>query len=204
MKMKSKTVTVSENSGGISKALALTEDTAKNSGLDKKAALHLRLLAEELFGMLSGIAGSVEADYFIESDEKSFELHMKSDVKMTDEMHAQLLSVSKDGKNYAKKSFMGKIRVMIADFMSPENRAPSQLMMDAAMPYTMGSASADSAYIWSMVVYKNELNKRKSTAKEARDAWDELERSIVANIADDVKVKIIGSSVEIIVFKSFN
>jgi len=32
---------------------------------------------------------------------------------------------------------------------------------------------------------------------------DELEKSIIANIADDIKVKILGNKVEIIVFKNF-
>lgn len=203
MSIKTETVTVTSKGGGISEALALTEKTAKECGLEKKPALHLRLLSEELFGMLSGIAGDVRAEYHIVADGKSFELHMSADVRMSKEMQAQFLSVSKDGKNYAKKGLMGRIRVMIADFMAPADGAAAPVMMDAALPYTMGSAAAESSYIWSMVVYRDELNKKKTGTKEASEAWDELERSIVANIADDVRVKIIGSYVEIIVIKAF-
>ena len=53
-----------------------------------------------------------------------------------------------------------------------------------------------------MVDYKNRV-KNEAGDREATEAWDELERSIIANIADDVKVKILGNKVEIIVFKNF-
>jgi len=39
--------------------------------------------------------------------------------------------------------------------------------------------------------------------RKVRDRWDEIERSIIANIADDVKVSIVGKNVEIAVYKAF-
>ena len=37
--------------------------------------------------------------------------------------------------------------------------------------------------------------------EQAREAWDELEKSIVANIADDVRVSVLGGSVEMVIEK---
>ena len=34
--------------------------------------------------------------------------------------------------------------------------------------------------------------------------WDELEKSIVANIADDIKIAIAGNKVEMTAYKKFN
>ena len=47
------------------------------------------------------------------------------------------------------------------------------------------------------------INDQMSENKDAAEAWDELEKSIVANIADGIKVKILGKKVEITVCKAF-
>ena len=43
----------------------------------------------------------------------------------------------------------------------------------------------------------------KAEAVQATAAKDELEKSIVANLADDVTVHIVNSDVEIAIYKSF-
>ena len=45
------------------------------------------------------------------------------------------------------------------------------------------------------------VDKVKSENMAARAAWDELEKSIVANIADDVKVSVKGNNVELVIEK---
>ena len=57
------------------------------------------------------------------------------------------------------------------------------------------------AYMWSLQRYKSALDGIEDM--ETEDAWDELEKSIVASIADDVQVSVKGSSVEIAIFKNF-
>ena len=69
-------------------------------------------------------------------------------------------------------------------------------LVSAASP-TAQVAGAN-AYQWSMEKYKAEVKKQKD-----EESWDELEKSIVANIADEVSVRIIGANVEIIVTKAF-
>ena len=49
---------------------------------------------------------------------------------------------------------------------------------------------------WSLVNYRK-------TAVSGTDEWDELEKSVIANLADDVTVGIIKGKVEIAVKKSF-
>lgn len=201
--MKTPPITVTSKGAGMGEALAFTEDLGVETALDKKSVLHLRLLAEELFGMLRGIAGDVNADYWLEKEGGKFELHLKSSVKMTDDMREQFLSAASDGKNYAAKGFMGKIRVIFADMLYYTKEALPYAMMNSAVAYPMGGASVESSTVWSMRLYKEELQREKADKKEAAENWDELEKSIVANIADDVKVKLIGSTAEIIIYKTF-
>ena len=202
--MKTAPILVTSRGIGIEDALALTEKLGNESGLSHKSVLHLRLLAEELFGMLRGIAGEIKADYWIDYADRNFELHMKSDVQMTPEMKEQFLAASSSGENDASKSFMGKIRVMIANFLSATKDAIPYAMINTAAASPAGNGmDVFAAEGWSMNSYRSELQKHLSDDRKAADAWDELERSIVANIADDVKVRIIGKTVEITLYKAF-
>ena len=201
--MKTETIIVSSLGQGIKEALALTEKLGKENGLEKKEVLHLRLLAEELFGMLRSITGELEADYRLDAEGKNFVLRLTSDVILTEAMRQQLISASTSGLNAAAKGVMGKIRVMIAEALLPKT-GPSVIMpglslglMSMASP-TGQSAGLD-AYMWSLNKYKAEVEGR----EEGGEAWDELEKSIVANVADEVSVSIVGSKVEIAVYKSF-
>ena len=85
---------------GMKEALAATEKAGLDAELERKEILRLRLLAEELFGMLRGIAGDVEADYRLERKDREFILHLASDVTMTKEMREQLLDVFRDAAEY--------------------------------------------------------------------------------------------------------
>ena len=199
--MRSDIITVTSKNVGMDQALEMTESISSENGLEKKQKLHMRLLAEELFGLLKGIAGDVEADYWIEVTGKKFDVHMKSEVQLTDEMKKQFLESSSTGENAAAKGVMGKIRILIASaLLSTKEVLPMALINTAAAYQPAGGAGA--SVDWSIVDYRNHVKKENGN-NETNEAWDELEKSIIANIADDVKVKILGNKVEIIVFKNF-
>ena len=204
---KTQIMRVDSHEGGMLEALAMTEQLGTDVGLEKKQRLHLRLLAEELFGMLRSIAGDVKADYWLEHEGKRFEMHMQSEMKLTEEMRGQLISASSSGENAAARGLMGKIRVMIAEVLCKDVEGPALLsgfslgMMGMASPTAQSAAAG--TYHWSMEQYMDEVKKRKDESDAASEAWDELEKSIVANIADDVGVWIVGSEVEITVSKAF-
>ena len=199
--MKSAIITVTSSGQGIEEALSMTERFGKELGLAGKPVLHLRLLAEELFGMLRSIAGSVEASYWLDADGKKAELHMNSDVEMSLEMREKFLSASSSGRNDAAKGLMGRIRDMIGEMLLTAQDSAPYSMYNSNYLYSADDPFGD--YVWSMSYYVEELQKKMETAKEAQEAWDELEKSIVASIADDIKVRIKGRNVEIILIKAF-
>lgn len=204
--MKTREIAVTSRGLGMHEALEMTETLAVESGLDQNQVLHLRLLAEELFGMLKGIAGDVEALYWMDIEGKSFEQHMKASVDMTVEMRDALLSAATSGKNEAAKSFMGRIRDMIGVRLLPSNEGPSELaqaLMNAAWSTPGNNLSVNTSDVWSMQQYKSDVQSKREEGGEAKEAWDELEKSIVAKIADEVKISIVGSTAEITVFKAF-
>lgn len=204
--MKTREIAVTSRGLGMHEALEMTETLAAESGLEQNDVLHMRLLAEELFGMLNGIAGDVEAIYWMEIEGKSFEQHMKASVDMTVEMRDELLAAATSGKNEAAKGFMGKIRDMIAVKLLPSEGGPSdfaQALMNAAWSTPGNNLSVNTSDVWSLQQYKCEVESRREEGEAVREAWDELEKSIVSKIADEVKISILGSTAEIIVFKAF-
>ena len=192
--MKTEQTTMIRGENGIKEALAMTEKLGVDYGLERKPVLHLRLLAEELFGMMRGIAGNIASEYKIIAEDRKFELHLKSDIKMTEEVREKLIGVSSSGKNAAAAGFTGKIRVMIAEAL---------LSIREAAPYAVINTASAYSPVWIMSDYKTEVQRNADKDKTAQQAWDELEKSVLAKIADDIKVGVVGNSVEIIIYKEF-
>jgi hypothetical protein len=204
---RSKTLIVTSEGEDADEALSMTEQFGGDRGLSKKHTLQLRLLAEELFGMMRKIVGDVKARYWLEIAGKKFELHMRSKVEMNEEMRQQLLAASTSGENAASKSLIGRIRVMIAEALMPAKNpgelSPTLLPTDLDEISPLNAAADMEACIWSMESYKEEVKNRMDESDEAKEVWDELEKSIVGKLADEVSVSIIGADVEMIVYKEF-
>ena len=207
--MKSDTVKITNAGAGMDEALKAASAAAVYRGLEKKNAIRLRLLAEETMGMVREITGETEGDFWVESEGEQFELHLIVHPLVTGKMRKELLDASSSGKNESAKGFMGKIRDIIDRALSAEDVGYQ------ADYYTMGISSNDlemtdpmmyaataSMVSWSMRNYRNAIEESPAD-DENREKWDELEKSIVANIADEVKIAIRGNEVEMIVYKNF-
>lgn len=133
---------------------------------------------------------------------------MRSKVEMSEELRQQPLSASTSGENAAEKGLIGKIRVMVTEAMlslkNSTDTAVSDLPPEIDEGAPLSPASGMDAYVWSMENYKEEIQNQMDDSEDAAEAWDELEKSIVGKLADEVSVRIIGASVEIILFKEFH
>ncbi len=201
--MKSDVVHVSSDGIGRSDVLEQVERVAAFKSLSRKDSLHLRLLAEEMMGMLSSITSEVEANFWIEDDKGNFSLHLVTETVMHSEKREKLLSVSSRGKNAAAKGVMGKIRDVFTRVFEPADGSfTSAYMTQNIMYYDMGMGSSTNLamQMWSLNNYKEELEKNDKLDSEE---WDELEKSIVANIADEVEVYIREGEVELVIYKRF-
>ncbi len=193
--------------------LAAAEKYATDLGLSEKESLRLRLLSEELLGLLSGITSDdYSALFWIEGDAKKSRLHLNGKIEMTSQRREELLTTAKSGKNEAAVGIMGKIRDMIAVSVLRMNEELSP-DIDGLVPDYFGAGSemlmsgVGPSMAWSLNAYRSALEDGmidldRSDEFEKREPWDELERSIIANLADDVKVKIVGDDVEILVERS--
>lgn len=198
--MRSDKLTVSSKGSQIEKALDQVEKVASYKGLSGKNALHLRLLTEEMMGLMRSITGEAEGQFWIEDEDDVYELHLKATTRMTSSKREQLLSAASSGKNESAKGLMGRLR----DFF---DRGADEDIAGFTSPLFLNSTYEHSTtpmldWEWSMMEYEDALSarmERNDTA--AREAWDELEKSVVARVADDVKVSIRGRDVELTIIK---
>lgn len=204
--MKTETVNIFSSGEGREIALDLAEKTGAYCQLDNKSVLRLRLLSEELIELIRSFAANLQGDFWIETNDKDVEIHLKTVIPMDLKTRSELLAVSSSGENSAAKGIIGKIREMIALKTLPED-PDTKIMTEQALGlisagYEMSSYVAG-AYSWSMSTYISKIDKADFNVEEKNEAKDELEKSIVANLADDVKVSIVNNDVEVIILKSF-
>lgn len=197
--MKTDIITVSAKGKRMETALEQVEKVAAYKGLSPKAALHLRLLIEEMMSMMRSITGEPEGQFWIEDSEGEYQLHLRVATRLSIEKREQLLSVSASGKNESARGLMGRIREFF-DWGCDEDYDgfTSPLMLPDAFEQ---SSSPMLDWEWSMRRYENMLSGRIAQDASAREAWDELEKSVVKHVADDIKVSIRGGSVEMIILK---
>ena len=106
--------------------------------------------------------------------------------------------VAKDKKNSAAVGIAGKIRDAIENFFlaEPANTTdPSTSFFHLSTGYSEG---VDYSYLWSLEQYKSTVNQEKQA-----DDWDELEKSVIASVADDVIVGVKVKQADIVIVKKF-
>lgn len=198
--MKTDVITVSSRGNRMDAALAQVDKVCAYKGLNGRNALHLHLLAEEMMGMMRSITGETTGQFWIEDDDDVYSLHLAVNTSMNSGKRDQLLSAATSGKNESAKGLMGRLR----DFFDRESDedvaalSSSLLMPEMYDQFTSPTLEME----WTMARYESGLASRvEQDDPDAKEAWDELEKSVVAHVADDVKVSIRGRSVEMTIIK---
>lgn len=176
------------------------EKVALQSRLDEKSALRLRLLAEELICMLPQLLHYGAGKFWIEHSGRDYELHLNVAIDKTHDYDVdRILSVSSSGQNAAAKGLIGKMIVAVESMLGKNENSIDD---DPYGVWRRGLADYDEETIWSLEAYKDAFSSE-NAKKEYSDDWDELERSIIANLADEVRVGVRSGKIDIAVLKSF-
>lgn len=191
--MKSNVIRITKDKDNLENVIDEVKSFSASIGLDAKKTLRIRLIAEELLGMLKELAEEFEGDFWIENIDEFFTFFtaLKTYDDMNKRIKNDLIAVSSNKKNYAATGIMGKIRDAVENMLYPED----SYYNSAYIAYHLQTAALREDG-WS-------LNKYKKSQKDNSEPWDELEKSIIANIADEVQVSVKGKKVEIVIFKDF-
>lgn len=188
--MKTDVIVISNDGENMEEALAQAEKVACYKELPSRNAMHLRLLTEEMLGMMRSITGERKGAFWIEDHDGMYELHLQVETPMDFDKQERLLAASTSGKNESARGIMGKIR----SFFDPMDWA------NAPVPVNVEGTNPVAS--WSISSYRQMVQKKLEENPEgAAEAWDELEKSVVSNLADDVKVSIRGRNVEMTILK---
>ena len=207
--MKTDYITISGDLRGREEALRAADKFIEYCGITGKNAMHIRLLTEETVSMVHGIMEGFTGSMWLESTEKNGGKVCRICVsarKLADEaQESQFLSVSSSGKNENAKGILGKLREMFRQSLV-HNYDGVVMGQDTRLDtmFSMGAVGvSDEAYdysvpSWTLGSYRSNIGNDSSKYKEE---WDELEKSVVAKLADDIKVWLKTDSTEVMIEK---
>lgn len=176
-------------------ALNETERFAQTCGLPPKKALHLRLLAEEMLGMMNGLLSVRDGEFWVEQNKDGYELHAQARTKSITESAAErLLAASTSGENDCYRGVSGKICRALDWLISQQpvedddpivfDAHKKQVLLDDPYAQKMSEALASTGTVqWSFSQYIESENPDLKA-----EQWDELERSVLSNLADDISI----------------
>ena len=198
--MKSNVCVIEKGTKDLEAILKECESVAAYNGLTNKQSLQLRLLCEEIDGMLPNIIDDFEGDFWIEYEKGVCKVNVSIRIpEFTVSKKEELIGIAKDKKNVAAVGIVGKIRNAIENYFLDEDAMSAFVASTDAAQLSMGyGAIADYSYLWSLEQYRANVKK-----EEQAEAWDELEKSVIASVADDVIVGVKGKHADIIIVKKF-
>ena len=198
--MKSNVCKIEKGTKDLAAILKESEKVAVYNELTHKQTLQLRLLCEEIDGMLPELIGDFDGDLWIEFEDGVCKVNVAIEFdEFSTKKKEKLVALSKNNKNAAAVGIVGKIRSAIEDFFLNEDNLHAYIMSNGTYHFATGYADGvDYSYIWSLDQYKVNVKKEKES-----ENWDELEKSVIASVADDVVVGVKGSKASIVITKKF-
>ncbi len=161
-------------------------------GLATKEKNILKLLSEEGWLVVADYLDGINTDYSIKYENGTYEIKFTAFSTMSEERRKEFLTVG-SGKNSRSKGVLGKLSAMFEsllysyDWAAANNNGGIEVSPTASMGNYMAC--------WS-------LNSDEADGREEKE-WDGLEKSIIANFADDVSVGVRFGEVEIVIKKKF-
>ena len=170
---------IGDPSSDMDRAYAVVDGYLNDAGIKGRNTLRIRLLSEEVLRLVRAVTGLTGMEFWIEGDSRVTRIFLTADGNIDKEKQRELLSVSSSGENSNQQGFFGTLLSMF----SFEDNEESQ---------------------WSLKDYQDELRRRKEEDPYSTEAWEDMERSIVANLADDIEVGISKGKIKMTVTKDLS
>jgi len=180
-------------------AYEVMKEFAEKNGICGKEYYHLGLLTEEMLSMANQILHVYDGELWVEGTAEGYKIILEAAVH------------EKDGGEAAPKAspegFMAKIAEMMnCSYMFEDiEEMPEELagMLPDYMSYGIRKEQGAHAWAgsWSLSAYRDNLRKQRGENPNAEPALDELEKSIVAHLADDVTIGIHGNRIRLVISK---
>ena len=186
-----------------------TQNFAWQQKLSRRDALRLSLLVEETLGMVKATVEDFYGQLWFVGEGDRCEIHLEATADMDADRKQELLSVSSSGKNAATRGFMSMLGEVITGAIHGLGRSMNtygQETVRYGLVHTPGvnSVSPDGMVpIWTLQTYKSELTRKREEDAAVEAMLEDLEKSIVASLADDVVVGVRGDRIELVISRRF-
>ncbi|MBR6965624.1 MAG: hypothetical protein IKH81_00875 [Clostridia bacterium] len=166
---------------------------AEKAGISGKAFQHMSLLTEEIMGMANHLLKNFEGEIWLEDRPGGYAILLEADVQeSTEEIPG------------SPRGFMAKIAEMLnCSYMFEDvDEMPERLaeLLPDYMSYGIREEGRAPVWagVWSLSAYRQNLENRLRTP-EAGAELEELEKSIVAQLAEEVTIGIQGHKIRLVV-----
>ncbi len=177
----------------------ILKEFAEENGIAGRDYFHLCLLTEETLGMASQMLQVYDGELRLEKTAAGYEIILEAAV------HEK--GSGKAAPAASPEGFMAKIAEMLNCSFMFENitEMPEDLagMLPDYMSYGMREGSGARAWAgrWSLSAYRRSLRLQQEETRTADPALEELEKSIVAHLADEVTIGIHGHRIRLVISK---
>lgn len=188
--------------GYIKEVLSTAESYAVEHGLNSTDSSHLRLISEETVEMLKMTGNEAPSDFQISGDDNGCVLRLTFDEDVIDKSETDYI-------NYKlAKGITGKISALIRsryDTLAAQEEDAESIGVRKALAgdfKDIGADSREDAYVWSIEAYN--LTSIDKLADNDDESWFEVSRSIIANLADDIRLFIYRDRTVLSIYTFFN
>lgn len=196
--MKTDIIQVNSELEGHEAAVDAAERFSVYNNISGKEAMHIRLLTEETLSLVHGILDDFTGNFWLETEHTKkgllCRLCLSADKLLNRDQESQFLSVSTSGRNENARGILGRIREVFRQSLQTESGTDDAFLQNMADAWAMNGTSGEA--FWSLQSYRQSIAPKKESAE-----WDELEKSIIAKLADEVKVWLKSDVTEIAVEK---
>ena len=123
---KSKRIDIDNRGYHFADALEESEKISRLAGISRKNAIRLRLITEEMLGMVRGITGQCKASFRILCDKDRFELFLTTRARM-DEKKRSILKASGTGDSV---SFQNKLRTELEKALNTDSDSETDVLAE--------------------------------------------------------------------------
>ncbi|GEM_PF-344710 len=179
----------------------LAEEFAGKIGIEGSEQMRMQLLVEETLGMAQSLLKHFEGEIWLEKTEDGYRVVLEADVREQEESAVPLKE--------APRGFMEKIAEMLncSYVFEGVTDLPEHLMDTLPEYIRSGMVRRENATVWTgdwtLSAYRKALEEKHGEGADDLDL-DELEKSIVASIADDVTVGIHGNRIRLAILRKIS
>lgn len=182
---------ISIGEGSMTEALAQI-DAMEGPNARQKSCL--RLLTEEMYAMVKALLGVDVLDFDMVNEDRKYSLSVSAFARVSEEAREQFLSLSSDGRNAANRGILGMLGAVVDSLLYGDGSGD----LNDNWHYGMCSPSGDYSRAWALSQYINV-----APPEKAQKDWDGMEKSILANFADDITIAVRSGKLEMTVAKAF-